>query len=78
MRRKISWDRRKDRQTEGRTEVKTVYPLRWSGGIKIKKSINLPNIQNFGIGAPFSPLSDYEPSINHEDDHFAKNCIKNG
>ena len=51
-------------------------PNQHENWMKSKKSINLPNIQNFGIGVPFSPLSDYEPSINHKNDHFAKNCIR--
>lgn len=44
--------------------------------MKKKKSINLPNIKNFRIEAPFSLISDYEPSINHEVDHFAKTVLK--
>jgi hypothetical protein len=44
--------------------------------MKNKKSINLPNIQNFRIEATFSLISDYEPSINHEVDHFAKTVLK--
>jgi hypothetical protein len=35
-----------------------------------------PNIKNFRIEAPFSLISDYEPSINHEVDHFAKTVLK--
>ena len=42
MRRKIYWDGRKDEQTDGRTDRgETVYPLRWSGGIK-KETLKLP------------------------------------
>ena len=48
MRQKISWDGRKDRQTD---RGKTVYPLRWSGGIKsltvmVKNSPNISKTNN--------------------------------
>ena len=40
MRRKISWDGRKDGQTDGRMDRgKTVYPLQWSRGIIIDREI---------------------------------------
>jgi hypothetical protein len=49
MQRKISWDGRKDTQTDGRKDRgKTVCSLRWSGGI-IQRTILIADFEDGGL-----------------------------